>query len=286
MSEPTDIPPPPATPEALDDAHDFAEADRLLSGLSGLAATPGRKDRPERLKLGEITLLPVMFNVRCEESLAEHHLTTLSKLLKSTEDLAPVTVRVVGSRFILIDGHHRHEAYRRSPDRRDIPVRYFEGSPEEAVLAAARANTRAVLPMDNRQRQDLAWRLTLYRRYSKRQIAEASGVSHAQVAIMRKVMKALGEQAHEFTRWWQARRAADGKCDEDMTEEDREMWIEEQAQAYADRLAKEFSTKLARNPEIAARALEHYFGRKLPDLLRELLDRTGEVQDDDEEDEF
>lgn len=283
MSEPTDIPPPPATPEALDNAHDLAEAVRLLSGLAG---TPGREDRPERLKLDEITLLPVAFNVRCEESLAEHHLTTLSKLLKSTQDLDPVTVLVVGSRFILVDGHHRHEAYRRSSDRRDIPVRYFEGTPEEAVLEAARANTRAVLPMDNRQRQDLAWRLTLCGLYSKRQIAEASGVSHAQVAIMRKVVKTLGEQAHDFDKWWQARRAADGKSDEDMTEEDREMWIEEQAQAYADRLAKEFSTKLARNPEIAARALEHYFGRKLPDLLKELLDRTGEVLDDDEEDEF
>ena len=283
MSEPTDTPPPPATPEALDDAHDFAQAVRLLSGL---AATPGREDRPERLRLDEITLLPVAFNVRCEESLAEHHLTTLSKLLKSTQDLDQVTVMVIGSRFILIDGHHRHEAYRRSPDRRDIPVRYFEGTPEEAVLEAARANTRAVLPMDNGQRQDLAWRLTLSGLYSKRQIAEASGVSHAQVAIMRKVVKTLGEQAHDFDKWWQARRAADGKCDEDMTEEDREMWIEEQAQAYADRLAREFSTKLARNPEIAARALEHYFGRKLPDLLKELLDRTGEVLDDDEEDEF
>ncbi|WP_349359086.1 nuclease [Stappia sp.] len=283
MIEPTDSPPPPATPEALDDAHDFAEAVRLLSGL---AATPGRKDRPERLRLDAITLLPVAFNVRCEESLAEHHLTTLSKLLKSTEDLDPVTLMVVGSHFILIDGHHRHEAYQRSPDRQDIPVRYFEGSPEEAVLEAARANTRAVLPMDNRQRQDLAWRLTLCGLYSKRQIAEASGVSERQVGIMRKVIQTLGEQAHEFTRWWQARRAADGKRNEDMSEEDREMWIEEQAQAYADRMAKEFSTKLARNPEIAARALEHYFGRKLPDLLRELLDRTGEVLDDDEEDEF
>jgi len=64
------------------------------------------------------------------------------------------------------------------------------------------------------------------------------------------------------------------------------MWIEEQAQAYADRLAKAFSTKLARNPEIAALALEYHFGRKLPDLLKELNARTGEVLDDDEEDEF
>jgi hypothetical protein len=282
MIEPIDSPPPPAMPEALDEAFDLATAIRRLSAL---ATTPGRKDRPERLKLDEITLLPVAFNVRCEE-LAEHHLTTLSKLLKSTEDLDPVTVMVVGNHFILIDGHHRHEAYRRSPDRRDIPVRYFEGTPEKAVLEADRANTRAFLPMDNRQRQNRAWRLTRSGFYSKREIAEASGISHAQVAIMRKVMKTLGEQAHDFDRWWQARRAADGKCNEDMSEEDREMWIEEQAQAYADRLAKEFSTKLARNPEIAARALEHYFGRKLPDLLRELLDRTGEVLDDDEEDEF
>ena len=282
MSEPTDMPPPPATPEALDEAFDLAEAVRRLSGL---AATPGLEDRPERLKIDEITLLPVAFNVRCEESLAEHHLTTLSKLLKSTEDLDPVTVMVVGSCFILIDGHHRHEAYRRSPDRRDIPVRYFEGTPEDAVLEAARANTRAVLPMDNGQRQDLAWRLTLCGLYSKREIAEASGVSHAQVAIMRKVMKTLGEQAHDFGRWWQARRAADGKRNEDMSEEDLEVWIEEQAQAYADRLAKAFSTKFARNPEIAARALEHYFGRKLPDLLKELNARNDNVADEDEDDE-
>lgn len=58
--------------------------------------------------------------------------------------------------------------------------------------------------------------------------------------------------------------------------------------SYADRMAKAFSTKMANNPVIAARALEHYFGRKLQDLLAELNSRNAPELDeeDDLDDDF
>ncbi|MCK7616067.1 hypothetical protein [Roseibium sediminicola] len=176
------------------------------------------------------------------------------------------------------------EAYRRSKDRTDIPVTVFQGSVDEAVLTAAKANTQSVLPMDNRQRQNLAWRLALTSKFSKQQIKAYAGISDGQVATMRRIKKALGDDAYEHESWWAARRAAEGKPIVTLSEDEMEEWMDEKAQRWADRLAKHFSTKMAQNPVIAARALERHFGRKLPELCRE-LDKLAPL-DDLAEDEY
>jgi hypothetical protein len=72
---------------------------------------------------------------------------------------------------------------------------------------------------------------------------------------MRRVMKALGDAAYDAPSWWRAQREAKGIASADITDDDRERWLEEQAQDYADRLSKAFGSKLPGNPEVAARAL-------------------------------
>lgn len=281
MSEPTDVPPP------TDHEEELSDVGLALTELAEKVQAGNREDRPSILPLEQVELCAEAFMVRGQD-LAKHHLSDLCRALKSVDHLEPVTVLPCGDSFVLIDGHHRLEAYRRTKGRTEIPIRYFEGTPEEAILEACRANARAVLPMDNRQRQNLGWRLVLSGRYSKQQIATNAGISDGQVAAMRRAMRALGAEAYDFDSWWHAKRAADGKRNEELSEDEMEMWIEEQAQSYADRMAKAFSTKMANNPVIAARALEHYFGRKLPDLLAELNSRNApEVdEEDDLDDDF
>ncbi|TIU32968.1 MAG: hypothetical protein E5W38_10905 [Mesorhizobium sp.] len=136
--------------------------------------------------------------------------------------------------------------------------------------------------MSTQERQNYAWRLVLLGTHSKARIARAAGVSEAQVANMRVVRKALGRDAIDFQSWWLARTNAKGPV-EQMDEEDREQWKEELADRFADRLAKEFSTTLADRPEIAAMALNAYFGRRLPEVVAEL---RSFLPDEDNDEEF
>lgn len=110
--------------------------------------------------------------------------------------------------------------------------------------------------------------------YSKSQVAAASGIGLTQVDRMRAVRLKLGNLAECFKTWKEARKQAE------EPEEDRgsEEWKQQQAEAYAEKLAKAFGNKLSTNPELAAMALQIYFGRKLPDLYHQL----GEVMTEDE----
>ncbi|WP_245437759.1 MULTISPECIES: ParB N-terminal domain-containing protein [unclassified Mesorhizobium] len=251
----------------------------------------GPASGPPELRLEDIETVPELFQPR--GGISERHVSDLIKAIKAVGALDPVTVMVVGrgipdtsaggsssqaagSRFILIDGHHRVEAYGAAKWTQPVPVTYFQGTPEEAVLVAGEANSKAKLPMDNTDRQNFAWRLVLIDRHSKAEVAKASGISGNQVAIMRRVKRTLGEDAGDHTSWFRARLAANGKDHERNGEDEREQWMQQVADRYADELTKKFSTKLALNPEIAAMALASYFGRKLPEVYGFLREHLGE----------
>lgn len=79
-----------------------------------------------------------------------------------------------------------------------------------------------------------------------------------------------GRSANKYSRWWQALNAAKGIERFEMDDDEREVWKQEQAESYAERIAKALGPKLPGQPEIAAMALERYFGRRLKDLVTEL----------------
>ncbi|TPM51410.1 nuclease [Mesorhizobium sp. B2-2-3] len=243
----------------------------LMQGFTGPVTGP-----PE-LHLEDIETLPQLFQPR--GGIEERHVSELVKRIKAVGALDPVTVMVIGSRTILIDGHHRVEAYGAAGWLQAVPVRYFEGTPEEAVLVAGEANSKAKLPMDNEDRQNFAWRLVGIDRHSIAKIARASGISEAQVTIMRRAKRTLGERAGDFQSWFRARLAANGiEQDRNNHDDERDKWMDEVAERYADGMAKKFSTRLAHNPEIAAMALAKYFGRKLPEVYGFLRDHLSEDQ--------
>ena len=247
------------------DVEGQTEAARLLAGLCE-EWTPGEiSGLPSKLRLKKVELMPVLFQPR---AMADRHISDLRRVLKGGGEVDPVTMLRVGERSVLIDGHHRYEAYRLE-NRPDVPVVWFGGCPEEAALEAGVMNSKAKLPMNNAERQNYAWRLILIDRHSKAQIAQASGVSDRTVATMRSVRRSLGASAADHSTWWRARRAAKGSA-KDLDPEEREAWKEELADRWADTMFKQFGTKMSGNPEIAAMALDRYFGERLDAVLGDM----------------
>lgn len=254
--------------EGFERSSDFARAvDRLEEEL-GQGGDDG--SRPDRLVLERITELPEVFQVR-GGALSEHHLGDLGAALARRGRLDRVKVWVCGTSIYLVDGHHRLEAYRRhgqkaGMERVEVPVTYVEGSPKAALQAAAGGNTKAKLPMDNRERQNLGWRLVLSRKFSIAEIAEMAAISTGNVSNMRKVMKELGNQAHDQPTWLRALMATK---EDQWTPERVDDLMEAEAQGYAARLVKEFSTKLAHRPEVTARALMIHLGERSAEIIHE-----------------
>ncbi|ACA15989.1 ParB domain protein nuclease [Methylobacterium sp. 4-46] len=231
---------------------------------------------PSELPLDGIKLEPNLFQQR---GTSEKHISDLVRAIKAFDVLEPLTVIRVGGDIYLIDGHHRYEAYRTAEKTAGIPVRYFGGTLDEAVLESGKANSKAKLSMNSQERQNYAWRLVLMGLYSKADTAAAAGVASSQVATMRRVKRQLGADVVNHPRWWQAFNAAKGNSSS-MPQDDIDQWKQAQADQYADRLQKAFGNKLSTNPEIAAMALAAYFGRKLNDLHQELAGFVGDPDDE------
>ena len=109
-------------------------------------------------------------------------------------------------------------------------------------------------------------------RYSRRQIVEAASVADGQVSNMKRVKKALGEDAGSYEKWLQAQNAAKGRTFEPLCEDEREAQLEAQASVYVERMSKAFGNKLSTNTSMAARVLSQYFGRNLESLVYQLRD--------------
>jgi ParB-like chromosome segregation protein Spo0J len=234
-----------------------------------------------RLRLEDIKKIPDVFQPR--NGMSPNHIEDLGKALRDHGELDPVLVMQVGPWPVLIDGHHRWEAYMNAKGKASIPVRYFDGSLAEAIAEAGRENSKAKLQMQPQERQDYAWKLTRMQLHSIRETARASGVSEAQVSIMRKVLGQLGAAANAHSEWWRAKRAA--RDLEGPSEERDDSWLDAQAQGYAERLYKVFGTKLISNPDLAARALRFHFGDQFDGLVSELAQYSdGDAEDESEGD--
>jgi len=256
----------------------------VLAVLKAKAAAGSSTARPSRVALADVHEYPDVFQPRGHD-VVEYHVETLVRVLRTQGTLEPIKVVQIGDEVVVIDGHHRLAAYSRAGVTLDVPVVFFEGTLEEAVLEAGRSNSQAKLQMDNQERQDFAWRLVRMG-YKKREVIAAAGVSDGQVAIMRRVLKKLDSTADDYPRWFRAHKAAHGKDDPPMPDHEREAWVEAQAQRYADKLSKAFGKKLAGNIEIAAHALAIHFGRRLPELMQDLMQHADLPEADDDDDDF
>lgn len=269
----------------------------------------GAKPKPQPSLLGllpraEIHTVPAVFQPRTfskGQAEREAHVQHLMKAIRSAgaKDylLDPVLVWWSGKRWVVVDGHHRLEAYERlEAGARPLKVlqvaaEALEGqSLREAIAEATRRNSRANLQMTTEDRSESAWRMVAMRRdppFTISEIAEAASTSERNVGNMRKALRELWGGPE---RAWDSEQVVgtDVPADPlDMSWRDvrrlrtpTEPWSDDQvaaqARAYAARLTKEFGPKLGQNPTIAAMALEIHS----PHLVRGLVEYWGSDADD------
>jgi hypothetical protein len=240
----------------------------LLAELKTEALKQGPTRRPAKLPVKALKCVPALFQPRNAKE-DERHTGDLVRAIRNVGMLDPILVMYVGQHPYVIDGHHRVAAYEVAKVTAPVPVEYFQGTLEEAVAAAGRANSKAKLPMQPQERQNYAWKLVLLGAYSKSKIVEAAGVSARQVGYMRTVKSDLGAAAFDCVEWWVARQRAEG-TNREWSDEQRQVWEEERADELVGEIMKACGPKLTRDTRIAALVLERLFGRSLDEVVRYL----------------
>ncbi len=229
-----------------------------ISELKQLAALEQKTtERPTSLLLKELFVDPETFQWRVSKYnkiASDEHIRTLVRVLKSTgEPFEPLLIFPIGKRFVVIDGHHRLDAYRKARWKKPIPVKVFGGSLEEARFAALEGNIRDKLPLSKPEKMEAAWTLVNDNKLSKAQIVKLGLASDGAIALMRKVRKKLINEGTEANRlsWAEARRFG---AQFDLS--DSEDWKERKAQKIVDALLKaKIGQGLAKDPEVTALAL-------------------------------
>lgn len=240
--------------------------------------------QPETLLSDQITTMERVFQARTGR-LNLKHLGELVSAIRAQGTIEPLLLWRCGDHAILIDGHHRLEAYKQVEGERGcqiaIPVQWLTGTVEEAAVTAAKLNSRPKLGMTTQERSDHAWRMVLSDRFTVGQIVKAATVSRRNVQNMRRAMEQLSKEAEKYTTWTKARNAWRdlGGWGEEEERDDEE----QQTKVYADRMAKEFSTKLAGNPSMAAKVFAIYCGRQSPEVIKEWLMLLGTTEEELEE---
>lgn len=248
---------------------------------------------PERLPIAEIEEEASLFQPRFyagAEALSAGHVEMLAKVLSQAgaADLEPIAVWWTGRRWVLVDGHHRIDAYRRHSESArgmkaeaeggiTVPVQCLTGPLQCALKASLQGNSRDKLPMRHEEKSAAAWRMTCADDGTpKADIAGMCGVSERTVANMRSVRKTLIVGGADGKRlkpgriaglsWEDARKRAHGETE--RPDYDNEAVQEALARDMATRLSNAFKDKLTTSPQVAARAIEIHS----PQLVRTLVE--------------
>ena len=266
---------PSPTPDDADKGPETEDA--LTAEMRRLEAmSPDTGPMPGRMAASALVEIE-LFQVRA--GIFTAHVESLDRALAQDGDLQPLLVLRRGGQVFLIDGRHRKRAYEQAGRGNSIPVVEFLGTPQEALLEGQRVNKLHTLAMTKDERMDCAWKLVKLDasgacRYTLKQIA-AAGISERQVTFIRRVLREL-ENGFEHARWKTAQRAHSKAPGREYTEDEIEEMMEAEATALADRMVRVFGTRYADKPEILARAIEQYAGRRTPELVRILAERSGD----------
>ena len=196
---------------------DFLAVEALAWIEANAATIGGPANFPAVLPVAEIESVEPLFQPRPFD---EQHAMEIAAAIKAGRNVGPLLVYAVGSRVLLLDGHHRLEAYRAAGVAAPVPVEFFAGTPKDAVLAARARNSPTKKAMSKMDRLNAAWVLVKLDQHTKAAICDATLASKGSVDAMRKTLRTLGsEEAADCKTWWQARRRVDSKTGgKDLTE--------------------------------------------------------------------
>jgi ParB-like chromosome segregation protein Spo0J len=257
--------------DALSGAETYED---LLQSVAKAARTGGGSTLSRGAKLKDLRVADKVFQWRLpgyNVLQSDNHVFELARVLKDhRKGLDPILVFPVDRRLYVIDGHHRLAAYRTVKWDRNVPVRVFKGSLDEARIEALAANIKDKLPMTCLDKQEAAWRLVKAEHHTKSQIANLTTVSDRQIGYMRKTWRSLNEhaeynkRAHEIS--WREARNILRPVNDDF---DVEGWRDREARKLCDALLKAgIGQGMGKRPDVTALAIE-MLSPELPSALVE-----------------
>ncbi|WEN14646.1 ParB N-terminal domain-containing protein [Rhodanobacter sp. AS-Z3] len=185
------------------------------------------------------------------------------------KEAEPLLVAEVGGRRLLVDGHHRREAYRLAR-RRVAPVRLLRMSMSEAVMVSKLVNCGGVkLPLHPEQAKEAAWQYLAHitgrgRRplppgQSRRGIAGTFGVSKSTVCRMIEALPKVklgdfGDDALDPGTGWPRWRHCRGNAWRDVFDD---ISLDDRLRLKAEKLAERLAAMLDKaGPKVSRMAAE------------------------------
>lgn len=265
---------------------------------------------PTRIPLEQLEVMLSVFQPRVvgDTYATESHIGALmTAMMNETGNvLDPVLIWWSGKRWLILDGHHRLEAYKRLREQgkgaKVIPVTAFKGTLHQAHLKTIELNAKDRLSMDSDDKMTKAWHLVMLDKdMSVRQISSICKVGKSSISRMNTERNKLIE---EYRDEW--RQQVDGLTWKQVMSRDTVRDFNEEAQdrmkaEWSYRFRKTFGKKPSTQPEIFTEAmldwspttcrevcfhLIAHFKDDLGDDLKELLEDDTEynVVDDDNDD--
>jgi hypothetical protein len=277
----------------LEMLNNYSDASSALVGLRERLSkgTPPTLQSPKTLPLDDIGIIAELFqprDMRHDQLQSTYHIETLAKAIDASKNhtLDPISIWWTGDSWVVIDGHHRIDAYKlhqenlKEPgprqgrrkhmsDKREaslvmqVPVAVFDGTILEATLHSTAANSQDKLAMSKDSKLTRAWQLVTveWDELSLQSIAKCCAIHNRSVSNMRAVWRKakntcntaqLGEL--RLLSWRQAQHW--DKDAEKTTWGDKE--VEAETNRLRDILIKTFGKTLLFKAAMFAEALERY----------------------------
>jgi hypothetical protein len=279
----------------------YSDASSALRGLKERLSEgkPEPSEHPTKLPLASIGVIPELFqprDMRHDKLQSTYHIESLVRAIyaNSTHLLNPISVWWAGGSWVVIDGHHRLDAYKayqeslrtnktpkgppkhiahksESQPEMQVPVRVFSGTVLEATLHSTAANSQDKLPMSKDSKLTRAWQLVTvdWEDLTLKSISKSCAIHDRSVSNMRAVWRKAQATCDEeqladlkSLSWRQAQH-----WDKDAEES---LWggkeVEAETNRLRDSLVKTFGKTLLPKAAMFAEALKRYS----PALAREL----------------
>lgn len=241
--------------------------------------------------------VPAKYRRRLDE-MSDLHIARMREDLTAFagKEAEPLLVAEFGGRLLLVDGHHRLNAYRLA-GRNSVPARLMPLGRPEAVIVSKLVNCDgAKLPLHPDQARDAAWqylahvtthgRMPIPTGLSLRCIAATFGISKTTVARMiAKVSEVnptdYADVAKDLGTDWPRWRHVRGNAWRDSV---ADVPIEKRQRARAERVAEKFAAIMDNEgPQIARMAVKILLTQRrdeVTDLLDDLLDAEAGMDAD------